>query len=114
MWVGAPIFETVFQWPGFGRALITAINAFDTPVIVGEAVIYGYLLAITIFLLDFVYALVDPRVKVGGAKVERASCRISRPTRHRTNGGTSMPHSAADSASFPRGFIWGRRPLPTR
>jgi peptide/nickel transport system permease protein len=33
---------------------------------VGEAVIYAYLLAITIFLLEFVYALVDPRVKVGG------------------------------------------------
>ncbi len=66
MWTGAPIFETVFQWPGFGRALFTAIGLFDTPVIVGEAVIYAYLLAITIFLLDFIYALVDPRVKVGG------------------------------------------------
>jgi peptide/nickel transport system permease protein len=66
MWVGAPIFETVFQWPGFGRALIAAVNSFDVPVIVGEAVIYAYLLAITIFLLEFVYALVDPRVKVGG------------------------------------------------
>jgi peptide/nickel transport system permease protein len=68
MWVGAPIFETVFQWPGFGRALITAVNLFDTPVIVGEAVIYAYLLAITIFLLEFVYAIVDPRVKVGGSE----------------------------------------------
>jgi peptide/nickel transport system permease protein len=66
MWTGAPIFETVFQWPGFGRALIQAVNAFDTPVVVGEAVIYAYLLAITIFLLEFVYAIVDPRVKVGG------------------------------------------------
>ncbi len=68
MWVGAPIFETVFQWPGFGRALYTAIGLYDTPVIVGEAVIYAYLLAITLFLLDFVYALVDPRVKVGGGQ----------------------------------------------
>jgi len=66
LWVGAPIFETVFQWPGFGKALYTAIGLYDTPVIVGEAVIYAYLLAVTIFLLDFVYALVDPRVKVGG------------------------------------------------
>jgi peptide/nickel transport system permease protein len=33
---------------------------------VGNAVIYAYLLAITVFLLDFLYALVDPRVKVGG------------------------------------------------
>ena len=68
IWVGAPIFETIFQWPGFGRALFTAIGLYDTPVIVGEAVIYAYLLAITLFLLDFAYALVDPRVKVGGSE----------------------------------------------
>jgi peptide/nickel transport system permease protein len=28
-------------------------------------VIYGYLLALTVFVLDIVYALIDPRVKVG-------------------------------------------------
>jgi peptide/nickel transport system permease protein len=33
-------------------------------VIVGNTVIFAYLLAITVFLLDFIYALVDPRVKV--------------------------------------------------
>ncbi len=65
-WVGAPIFETVFNWPGLGRALYKAISLYDTPVIIGETVIFSYLLAITIFLLDIVYALVDPRVKVGG------------------------------------------------
>jgi peptide/nickel transport system permease protein len=65
-WVGAPIFETVFNWPGLGRALYMAVSLFDTPVIIGETVIFSFLLAITIFLLDFVYALVDPRVKVGG------------------------------------------------
>jgi len=65
-WVGAPIFETVFNWPGLGRALYKAVALYDTPVIIGETVIFSYLLAITIFLLDIVYALVDPRVKVGG------------------------------------------------
>jgi peptide/nickel transport system permease protein len=34
-------------------------------VIVGSTVIYAYLLALTVFVLDFVYALVDPRVRVG-------------------------------------------------
>jgi len=38
---------------------------FDTPVIVAEAVIFSYLLGITVFLLEIVYALVDPRVQVG-------------------------------------------------
>jgi peptide/nickel transport system permease protein len=66
LWLGAPILETVFNWPGLGRTTFTAIGQFDTPVIVGANVLFAYLLAITVFLLDFVYALVDPRVKIGG------------------------------------------------
>lgn len=66
LWQGAIILETVFNWPGLGRALYQAIGLFDTPVIVGAQVIYAYLLAITVFLLDFIYALVDPRVRIGG------------------------------------------------
>jgi peptide/nickel transport system permease protein len=65
LWQGAIILETVFNWPGLGRLIFQAIGFFDTPIIVGVAVIYAYLLAITVFLLDIVYALVDPRVKVG-------------------------------------------------
>lgn len=66
LWQGAPILETVFNWPGLGRLILRAIGLYDTPVIVGVTVIFAYLLAITVFLLDFIYALVDPRVKVGG------------------------------------------------
>jgi peptide/nickel transport system permease protein len=65
-WTGAPIFETVFNWPGLGRATFTAIGLYDTPVIVGATVVFAYLLVITVFLLDITYALVDPRVKIGG------------------------------------------------
>jgi peptide/nickel transport system permease protein len=65
-WTGAPIFETIFEWPGLGRALFQAVQLFDTPVIIGETVIFSFLLTITVFILDFVYALVDPRVKIGG------------------------------------------------
>jgi peptide/nickel transport system permease protein len=68
MWTGAPIFETVFQWPGLGRALFMAVGLYDTPVIVGSTVIFAYLLVITVFLLDITYALVDPRVKIGGGE----------------------------------------------
>ena len=63
---GAIITETVFLWPGLGRTLYRAIGLYDTPVIVGATIIYAYLLDITVFLLDFVYVLVDPRVKIGG------------------------------------------------
>ena len=66
LWTGATITETVFLWPGLGRTLYHAIGLYDIPIIVGSTIIYAYLLAMTVFILDFVYALVDPRVKVGG------------------------------------------------
>ena len=66
MWMGAIILETVFNWPGLGRMLYQAIGMNDTPVIVGSVVIYGYLLAASVFLLDFIYAALDPRVRVSG------------------------------------------------
>lgn len=65
LWTGAIILETVFNWPGLGRLLYSAIGQFDTPVIVASTVIFAYLLALTVFLLDFIYALVDPRVSIG-------------------------------------------------
>lgn len=67
VWQGAIVTETIFNWPGLGRTLYQAIGLFDIPVIVASTIIYAYLLAITVFLLDFVYVLVDPRVKIGGA-----------------------------------------------
>jgi len=66
LWSGATITETVFLWPGLGRTLYQAVGLYDLPIIVGSAIIYAYMLALTVFLLDFIYALVDPRVKIGG------------------------------------------------
>lgn len=66
LWTGAPILEGVFNWPGLGQTLLKAIGQYETSVIVGSTVIFAYMLAITVFMLDFIYALVDPRVKVGG------------------------------------------------
>lgn len=65
LWLGGPILETIFNWPGLGRAFYEAVQFYDTPVILGQTVIYAYLLAGTVFLLDYIYALVDPRVKIG-------------------------------------------------
>jgi peptide/nickel transport system permease protein len=65
VWMGGIITETVFNWPGLGRLLYSAVHLYDTPVIVGSVVLYAYLLAMTVFLLDIIYALVDPRVRVG-------------------------------------------------
>ncbi len=65
LWSGAIILEQVFNWPGLGTLLFEAIGHRDTPVIIGGVVIFAYLLALTVFLLDFLYAILDPRVRVG-------------------------------------------------
>lgn len=65
LWTGSITLERVFNWPGLGQLIYRAIGLSDVPVIVGSVVIYAYLLAVTVFVLDIIYAVIDPRVKVG-------------------------------------------------
>ena len=64
----AIVTESIFAWPGMGKLIIDAIAVLDRPVIV------AYLLVIvTIFILinlvvDLVYSLLDPRVRLSEAK----------------------------------------------
>ncbi|MCP1676476.1 peptide/nickel transport system permease protein [Natronocella acetinitrilica] len=70
LWSGSIILEQVFNWPGLGSLLFQAIGHRDTPVIIGSVVIFAYLLALTVFLLDLLYGVLDPRVRIaqgGGA-----------------------------------------------
>lgn len=71
VWMGGIITETVFAWPGLGRRLYEAIGANDTAIIVGANALYGYLLAISVFVLDILYAALDPRVRVGAVGGQR-------------------------------------------
>lgn len=64
-WSGAIITETVFNWPGLGLTYYRAISLFDVPVIVGITVVFAYLIAATVFLLEIIYGLVDPRIRAG-------------------------------------------------
>lgn len=66
LWSGAIILEQVFNWPGLGTLTFQAIGQRDTPVILATVVIYAYLLALTVFLLDIVYMVLDPRVRLQG------------------------------------------------
>jgi len=68
MWMGGILLEGVFAWPGIGTLFIAAIHTGETPVIVGLVIIYAYLLAVTLFVLDIVFALIDPRVKIGAER----------------------------------------------
>lgn len=62
---GSLLTETIFNWPGLGRAIVPAIQTRDTPVIMG-ILVYGALIVLLVNLLtDLIYAIVDPRIRYG-------------------------------------------------
>ncbi len=61
---GALIFETIFNWPGMGLLYFNAINLRDTPVILGQTYVLVLIFLITNFIVDMIYGLIDPRVKL--------------------------------------------------
>lgn len=65
LWQEAIILETIFSIAGVGHLFRNAIQSFDVRMIVALVVTFAYILAITVFLLDIIYALVDPRVSIG-------------------------------------------------
>ena len=63
----AIVTESIFAWPGTGKLLIDSINQLDRPVIVAYLmVIVAIFIAINL-VVDVVYSLLDPRVRIGAA-----------------------------------------------
>ena len=60
--------ETVFQWPGMGFMFLEAINRVDTPLIVAYLIVVGLIFVITNTVVDIIYGLVNPMVKLTGGK----------------------------------------------
>ena len=63
----AVVTESVFAWPGMGKLLIESINALDRPVIVAYLCIIVTLFILINLVVDVVYSLLDPRVRIGEA-----------------------------------------------
>ncbi|HKV47551.1 MAG TPA: nickel ABC transporter permease [Candidatus Acidoferrales bacterium] len=61
---GAIITETIFSWPGIGRLTVQAIEARDFPLLQGCILLIAVTYVIVNLATDFVYALVDPRVRL--------------------------------------------------
>jgi peptide/nickel transport system permease protein len=60
--------ETVFQWPGMGFLFLEAVNRVDTPLIVAYLIVVGAIFVITNTIVDLIYGLVNPTVKLVGEK----------------------------------------------
>jgi len=61
---GTIVTETIFSWPGIGRLAVQAINARDYPLLQGCILLIAVSYVLVNLLTDFVYALIDPRVRL--------------------------------------------------
>lgn len=61
---GGFVVELVFAIPGLGRYFVEAVQQLDYTVIMGTTVFYGAFLVFMVILVDVVYGLIDPRVRL--------------------------------------------------
>jgi peptide/nickel transport system permease protein len=64
----AVVTETVFAYPGIGKLLIDSINRLDRPVIVAYLMLTVALFILINFVVDVIYSIIDPRVRLAEAK----------------------------------------------
>jgi oligopeptide transport system permease protein len=61
---GSFIIETMFSFPGMGRAFVTAISQRDYSMIMGTTLIYVFLVSVANLAVDFLYVFIDPRIRL--------------------------------------------------
>ena len=60
---GSVVTETVFNWPGLGRAVVNAIFRQDSPVIIGTLVFGAVLFILVNLVIDLLYVALNPQIQ---------------------------------------------------
>jgi ABC-type dipeptide/oligopeptide/nickel transport system permease component len=59
---GAVATETVFNWPGLGRYIVSSVLARDYPSVQAGILLFSVSFLVINLLVDLAYAAVDPRI----------------------------------------------------
>ena len=65
-WQGIIVLEVFFDWPGLGQLFMMSVVKKEMSVTIGIVTVFALLLVFSVFVLDIIYSLVDPRVNIGG------------------------------------------------
>lgn len=65
---GTLVIEQIFAVPGLGEQFVRSINLNDYPVIMGTTIFYSALFIFVIFIVDVLYGLIDPRIRLAGGE----------------------------------------------
>lgn len=64
IFTGAFVVENIFSIPGLGQYFVSAVSDRDYNMVMGQAIFVSALYIISLFFVDIVYGLVDPRIRV--------------------------------------------------
>jgi len=65
---GSLVVEKIFSVPGIGELFITAIMSNDYNVVIAIAFLYSLLFIVTMLVVDILYGIIDPRIRLGRGK----------------------------------------------
>ncbi|MBA3705374.1 MAG: ABC transporter permease, partial [Bacteroidetes bacterium] len=61
---GAVFVEIIFNWKGIGYEVVDALSKNDLPVVMGATIVFAMVFVIINIVVDIVYGILDPRVRV--------------------------------------------------
>jgi oligopeptide transport system permease protein len=65
---GSLVVEEIFVVPGIGEQFVTSIQVNDYSMILGTTIFFSVLFIIALLIQDILYGIIDPRIRVSGAK----------------------------------------------
>ena len=68
MMTGSLVIEKIFAIPGIGDQFVKSIQVNDYSVIMGTTILFSVLFVIIILVVDILYGLIDPRIRLSGGK----------------------------------------------
>lgn len=63
---GTFVIESIFAIPGMGKYYVESVTTQDYPIVLGMTVFYGTFLVVANMVVDILYGIVDPRIRVSG------------------------------------------------
>ncbi|MBC8921697.1 ABC transporter permease subunit, partial [Escherichia coli] len=60
--------ENIYSIPGIGSQFVSSIQTNDYPVIMGTTILFAVMLVFVILVVDILYGLIDPRIRVSGGR----------------------------------------------
>ncbi|MGP1906634.1 oligopeptide ABC transporter permease [Metabacillus sp. JX24] len=65
---GSLVIEKIFSVPGLGEQFVKSITVNDYPVIMGTTLLFAFLFVVIILVVDILYGIIDPRIRLAGGK----------------------------------------------